>query len=159
MKVLTDEKIYLKHSRAALVSVVRLNLKMMENWREFQMKAWNRTFDCDATLILMAIMVIRSEHLRLHEPNGEFAALANPIPAHLLRKCNISSIAATTSLNRETVRRRVEALCKAELVVRESDYGIRLAPGVLQHPEVLEVTRSQLRAISRTVSELLRIGH
>lgn len=145
-------------SRLALVALLRLNLRCMDNWRELQRKAWGRSFDYESTLILIAVVVIGAEAIVPNKLEKPVQDLATPMPLDRLRKCNISSIAATTSLNRETVRRRVNDLVERKLLAREDDGGVRMAPGVMQKAEVRDALNAQLSAVVRTVNELLGEG-
>lgn len=154
-RIVVDEEAAESKSRIAFVSLLRLNLRLMDNWRRVQIDIWGRAFDYESTLILIAIVVVGAERLLEHGVDPGLQTLANPMPLERLRRCNISSIAAATSLNRETVRRRIKSLEEAGLVTRDRG-GVRIAFGVLQRPEMREVVRSQLFATARTVSELMQ---
>ena len=140
-------------SRVALIHLLDLNLRLMEAWRRAQMKLFGTALDCESTMILMAIIAIGAEKLVRTGDLKEFEDLSVPMDFRLLRKCNLSSIAATTGLNRELVRRRVGTLAKNGLVVRELD-GVRIADGILQQSEVRESVNKQLQSIAATVDRL-----
>jgi len=145
-------------SRVALIQLLDLNLRLMEAWRTAQRKLFGAPLDCETTMILMAIIAIGAEKLVRTGDLKEFEDLSVPMDFRLLRKCNLSSIAATTGLNREMVRRRVGKLEKNGLVVRESDGGVRIADGILQQPEVRESVNKQLQSIAATVDRLQKSG-
>src|SRR5207244_12762206 len=101
--------------------------------------------------------VISAEKLLREELDPELQTLARRLPQDRLGRVNFSSIAAATAINRETVRRKVNDLQKAGLVVRDQ-HGIGIAHGAIQ-PEVLqEIIVVQLDAIARTVNQLSKFG-
>lgn len=137
-------------SRLIGIRFAMLTLRLMENWR--------RIFhDNDTALIALAIAVIMSERLMRTEVEPELETLAVPMPLETLAKCNISSVAAATGLNRETVRRRVNHLISMGMVVKENG-AIRLAPGFTQQESVLDVVQQQFDEWRRTTTDLLRFG-
>jgi len=158
MPLLVNPEATATKSRVALIHLLDLNLRLMEAWRSAQMKLFGAALDCESTMILMAIIAIGAEKLVRTGDLKEFEDLSVPMDFRLLRKCNLSSIAATTGLNREMVRRRVVTLEKDGLVVRESDGGVRIADGILQQSEVLESVNKQLRSIAATVDRLEQAG-
>jgi hypothetical protein len=145
-------------SRVAIIHLLDLNLRLMEAWRTAQAKLFGAALDGESTMILMAIIAIGAEKLVRTGDLKEFEDLSMPMDSRLLRKCNLSSIAATTGLNRELVRRRVGTLEKNGLVVRDSDGGVRIADGILQQPEVRESVNKQLLSIAATVDRLQKSG-
>lgn len=153
-----DEETAEAKSRIALIAILGCNLRMMENWRALQSEAFGRVFDFESTLILMSIAVIRGDWMLRTTVNPNVQTLANPLPEELATKCNVSSIASATSLNRETVRRRVKKLESWGVVQRDSEGGIRLTDGRVQSPQVRRELLRQLRLIIRTVNELSRHG-
>lgn len=130
----------------------------MEAWRSAQTKLFGAALDIESTMILMAIIAIGAEKLVRTGDLKQFEDLSVPMDYRLLGKCNLSSIAATTGLNREMVRRRVGNLEKNGLVVRESEGGVRIADGILQQPEVRDSVNKQLRSIATTVDRLQKSG-
>ena len=144
-------------SRLAHVSLLALNLRMMENWRSLQIATTGAVLDCESTLIVMAIIVISAEKLLRTELHPELQSLAQRLPQDRLSRVNLSSIAAATAINRETVRRKVNDLQEAGMVVRGED-GIRMAHGVIQFETLQETIDAQRDAITRTVNQLSRIG-
>jgi DNA-binding MarR family transcriptional regulator len=141
-------------SRVALIYVLALNLRLMEGWRRTQARILGDPLDCESTLILMAIIVIGAENLLRSGEIGEFENLAVPMDVTCLRRCNLSSIAATTGLNRETVRRKVKALEKLGMVVREAGEGVRMADLLMQRDEIRDAVKDQLASIAGTVERL-----
>lgn len=144
-------------SRLVHVSLLGLNLRLMENWRSVQIATKGGVLDYDSIMILMAIIVIGAEKLLRTELDPELQTLAKQLPQDRFSRVNFSSIAAATAINRETVRRKVNELQGAGMVVRDED-GVRIAHGVLQFEALREIIDAQLDAIARTVNQLARFG-
>jgi hypothetical protein len=136
-------------SRLIGIRLAMLTLRMRDNW----IKLFG---DHQTTLIALAIVVIMSERLLRSEVDPELKTLAVPMPTRDLAKCNISSIAAATGLNRETTRRKVDQLVRMGLVVRDKG-AIQLRPGFTQQKLARDVVRTQLDELRRTLNDLLRI--
>lgn len=117
---------------------------------------WLRLFDDhDTAIIALAIVAIVSERLMRAELDPELQTLATPMPESSLAKCNISSIAAATGLNRETIRRKLNRLCDKGLVINGA-HGVRLAPGFTQQELACKVVGAQLDELMRAANDLLR---
>jgi CRP-like cAMP-binding protein len=144
-------------SRIVHVSLLDLNLRLMENWRSVQIGVSGEVLDYDCITILMAIIVIGAEKLLRTDLHPELQSLAVRLPQNRLSRVNFSSIAAATAINRETVRRKVNELQKAGMVVRDKD-GIRIVQGVVDFETLRKIIDAQLDAITRTVNQLLKIG-
>ena len=144
-------------SRVAHLSLLSLNLRLMENWRSLQLRAWGSVLDYESTMIVMAIIVISAEKLLRTELDSELETLAQPLPQERLSRVNFSSIAAATAINRETVRRKVHDLLERGLVVRDDD-GVRMAQGRVQFEALRDIIDAQLDAITRTANHLCRVG-
>jgi hypothetical protein len=144
-------------SRLAHLSLLSLNLRLMENWRSLQIATIGEALDCDSTLILMAIITISAERLLRSGLESELKTLKSPLPHDRISKPNLSSIAAATGINRETVRRKVNDLQSAGLVVRDGR-GVQTALGGLQLKALEHSIGAQLDAIARTVNQLSKLG-
>jgi hypothetical protein len=152
-----DEEVRRK-SRLALIQVLNLNLRLMEAWRRVQTDLTGTALSSDATMILMAVIAIKTQRVtRTGELQG-FEDLSKPLDTGTLRRCNLSSIAAATGLNRETVRRRVTELERLGFAARDVDGGVTIADGLLQQPEVLACIGRQVAAISKTVERMRSDG-
>ena len=89
-------------SRLIAMRMVALTLRLMERWRGL-------IHDNDSAMIMMAVALINTESLtRTELVEHGVADIKNGVPPDLLRKCNISSVALATGLNRE--RRGVKLL-------------------------------------------------
>lgn len=147
----TDTATAEARSRFVVLRLVALSLRLRAGWTEF-------FGDSDLAAIALAIASIQSDRL-LREPNllPELGNLATPLPEDLYGYCNISSIAVAAGLNRETTRRKIVRLEEAGLVVREGS-NVKLASGLSQRGELIDLVRMQLEAVRKTVDELMRDG-
>lgn len=146
----TSPKAIVAKNRLVGIRLAMLTLRMMENWR--------RLFrDSDSAMIALAIAVIMAERLMRSELDPDLESLTVPMPLEALSKCNISSVASATGLNRETVRRKVNRLVEIGMVVKE-DGGIRLAPGFTQQALAQDVVQRQFDEWRRATADFLRFG-
>ena len=143
-------------SRLVHIALLNLNLRFMENWRTAQTHSGDPALDYESLMILMAIIVIGAERVFRAELESEMQTLAQQLPRSRVGKVNLSSIAAATAINRETVRRKVNNLQEAGWVVRDKD-GIRTVPGVIPYDVLRTVIGSQLDALTRTVNQLAKL--
>jgi hypothetical protein len=150
MPLTVNETTMTRKSRIVALRLVLLTLRCMENWK-------HDVDDYDRAMILVAVAAITAERLLRIESSEDYSALNDPLPLGLIAKCNVSSIAAATGLNRETTRRKVDKLVELGLLVR-IDGSITFAPGVVQEPSTKDLVRRQLDDIVRTANELLRDG-
>jgi hypothetical protein len=157
MVISVDRKTAEAKSRLVHVSLLALNLRLMENWRTVQIALMGTVLDYETTMILMAIIVISAEKLLRAELDPELQSLAQRLPQGLISRVNFSSIAAATAINRETVRRKVNDLQDAGLVERDK-HGIRIAHGKIQVGVIQEIIEAQLDAIARTANQLSKFG-
>lgn len=128
-----------------------LTLRCMERWKR-------NVGDYDSAMILVSVAAITAERLTRCELDPSLDNLATPIPAVLLAPCNISSIASATGINRETARRKVNALIKAGYLERTAEGAITYAPGHLQQDYIGKLIGEQLQSLARTVNDLCKDG-
>jgi len=147
-KVVTASQVEEKN-RLIGIRLAMLTLRMRENWITL-------FGDHQTALIALAIVVIMSERLMRSELDPELETLAVPMPTAGLAKCNLSSIAAATGLNRETTRRKVDQLVRRGLVVRENG-AVWLKPGFTQQKLAGDVVKTQLDELRRALNDMLRI--
>ena len=151
MPVAVDEVEAAARSRLTAIRLTMLTLRLMENWRR-------NVSDYDSAMVLAAVVAITAERLTRSEIDPELGPLERELPRELLARCNISSIAAATGLNRETARRKVNELIAEGFLVRSPEGVVGFAPGRLQREETLALVRTQLDAVVRLLNELLRDG-
>ena len=143
-------------SRPTLISLLGLNLRLMENWRRVQIALTGRPFDYESTMILMAVVTIGADRLLRSGLPPELQSLEQELPGELISNVNLSSIAAATAIPRETVRRKLRGLEERGLVMREKKKVI-MGKGVLQHEALREIIRLQLDAMTLTIRQLSRL--
>ena len=137
-------------SRLVGIRLAVLTLRLRENWQ--------RLFgDKHSMLIGLAIVAIVSERLLRTELDPEYESLDRPMPLSELSTCNINSIAIATGLNRETARRKINALVESGMLVKDGG-AISLALGFTQQALAHEVVQAQLDEIRRAVNDLIRVG-
>ena len=139
------------NNRLTAIRVTVLTARLMELWRR-------GTRDTDTTMILIAVAAITTERLTRAEITPEMRKLESQVPREMVGSANISSIAAATGLNRETARRRVNALVGKGQLVRSEKGEVYFPPGFLQRPETAALVRRMLETVTRFVNEELRDG-
>ena len=144
MQVRVKEREASANSRLTAIRLASVTLRCMENWSA-------RVGDYDSAMILVAIVAITAEKLARTDLEPPLRDLSQPLPPDTLTRCNISSIAAATGINREKVRRKVKVLVEQGLVERRPDRSVRFREGVLQEPETLELVRAYYRIGDPTV--------
>lgn len=108
--------------------------------------------DYEALVIFLAITTQNSQHLMLHRANRQaFASFREPIPQELMRPVSRLSLARSTGLPRETVRRKVLRLIERGLVI-EANGGLIVPAYVHDNPLYLEVLRPQEALLRRLLS-------
>lgn len=138
-------------SRVTYVRLIGMQLRLWQLWRDAaggQLEA----------LVQMAIGVINGDKVTRSVPDPSLRDMANPMPVAMMTKCNLSSIAAATGINRETVRRIVNRLIVEGRLVRSSDGAINFAPGWTQGPQTHCLGQDQLTEFCRTANLLFRDG-
>jgi DNA-binding transcriptional ArsR family regulator len=139
-----------RNGRPAAIALTIFTLRCMEQWRQ-------RVDDYDEAMIMVSVVAISAERLLRTELPPELRDLANPIDDSRLSRCNVSSIASATGLNRETTRRKVNALIERGLLARREDGGIALRAGRAQEKGLAELIQRQLQAVVRLVNDLQRL--
>ena len=157
MTICVDREAAAAKSRLVHLSLLGLNLRLMENWRSMQIATKGVALDYESTMILMAIIVICAEKLLRTELEAGLETLEQPLPEHLMSKANLSSIAEATGIHRETVRRKVNDLQNAGFVVRDRK-GVRTANNGPRLEALQEIIGTQLTAVGRTVNHLSKLG-
>ena len=129
-----------------------LTLRCMENWR-------HDVEDCEKALILVAVMAICGERFtRGVQIEEEFRDLRTILPEDRIPRCNISSIASATGLNRETARRKVNELIEAGMLERCPAGRVSIRPERLDTETTVQILRRQLEAVVGAMNQLIRDG-
>lgn len=151
MSLIVDDNAFDAASRPAAIALALFTMRCMEHWK-------HDVADYDRAMILVAVVAITSERLLRAEIEPLERQLARPISSDRLAKCNISSIAAATGINRETTRRKVASLIDQGLLQRSEDGSIGFTPGSLQKASTLQLVRRQLDAVVRLANDLIKLG-
>jgi Fic family protein len=151
MALVIDSEAADANSRLTGIRLAVLTTRLMELWRR-------GTRDSDTTMILVAIAAITAERFTRGGLSDDQKSLDREMPLEKLAPCNVSSIAAATGLNRETARRRVNALVKAGALVRSAAGEISYPVGRMQDPRTAELVRKLLEAVVRFVNESAKDG-
>ena len=151
MQLTIDNEASEANSRLAAIRLALLTSRAMENWRR-------GVGDNDKAMILLAVVAICGERLTRTELPEALRSVATPLPPGVAAECNISSIAAATGLNRETTRRKVNALVAAGYLVRSEDGEISYPVERQQDPATLDFLKMQLEAVVRFANDALRDG-
>ena len=138
-------------SRLAAHRLITMRLRLLELWREV-------TGGHEESLVLMAVIAITGDRLTRTDVTPELRNLDNPVPRELLGRCNISSIAIATGLNRETARRVINRLIERGILERSANRSINFTAGRMQGPNAYRISGIQLEEFTRTANALLRDG-
>ena len=151
MPIRVDEEQLEANDRPAAIALALYTLRAMEEWR--------RTVpDYDCVMILLAVAAILGERLARVGVAPEYASLGRPIEPSLLPRCNVSSIAHATGLNRESTRRKVNDLIRRELLERAADGTIGFRAGLLQQAWARKMVKRQLVEAAALANRLTRLG-
>jgi hypothetical protein len=151
MTITVDPDVARAHGRLTAIRLAVLTSRFMENWRR-------GLGDLDLAMILVAVVAITGERLTRAPLDEELRGLEADLPAGVRGECNISSIAAAAGLNRETTRRKVNALIEAGYLSRAESGEISFSPDVRQREQTEKLLRKQLEAVVRFANDLLREG-
>lgn len=138
-------------SRLVAYRLISMRLRLLTLWREV-------TGGHEESLILMAIIAITGDRLVRSDVSPELRNMAHPVPRPLLGKCNISSIASATGLNRETARRAINRLIDRGILERSADRSVHFTPGRMQGANAYRISETQLDEFARTANALMRDG-
>lgn len=151
MQLTIDNEAVEANSRLTAIRLALLMSRWMENWRE-------GVGDNASAMILLAVVAISGERLTRTELPGPLRSVATALPPGFAAECNVSSIAAATGLNRETTRRKVNALVEAGFLARSPEGEISYPIERQQDPATLDFVRKQLEAVARFANDALRDG-
>jgi hypothetical protein len=128
-----------------------MQLRLLELWREV-------AGGHEEALIIMAVVAITGDRLTRLDGGPELRNMAHPVPRTLLGRCNISSLAAATGLNRETARRVINRLVARGVLERSPDRSINFTAGRMQGPNAYRISGIQREEFVRTANALMRDG-
>ncbi len=129
-----------------------MTLRLLEHWRS------HLDLDADSVLIVLATLAITMEKFTRGDLEAELRDVNTMIPAGNLSRCNVSSIAAATGMNRETTRRKVGCLLEAGILVRDTSGWLRVSPEYTRAVPTDRLIFAQLEMLVHATNELLRLG-
>jgi hypothetical protein len=151
MQLTIDNEALEANSRLTAIRLALLTSRSMENWRQ-------GVGDNASAMILLAVIAICGDRLTRIDLPEALRSVATPLPPGFAAECNVSSIAAATGLNRETTRRKVNALVEEGYLVRSDEGEISFPTERQQDPATLDFVRRQLEAVIRFTNETMRDG-
>lgn len=146
-----DEEQACAKSRLVAHRLISLQLRLLELWRDI-------AGGHEEALIVMAVVAITGDRLTRLDVRAELRNMAHPVPRALLGKCNISSLATATGLNRETARRVINRLIERGVLERSPDRSINFTAGRTQGPNAYRISKIQRDEFVRTANALMRDG-
>lgn len=138
------------NSRPVGLRIALMTLRLLENWRA------HLGLDQDCALIILATAAITMEKFTRLDFEPEHRDIRCTMPADLLTRCNVSSIAAATGLNRETARRKVQTLLSGGQLIADDKGSLRLSPEYTREVQTAEMMSSQLLTLVQTANGLLK---
>jgi hypothetical protein len=129
-----------------------MTLRLLEHWR------LHLGVDQDSALIILATAAITMEKFTRLNFDPELRDIRSTMPPEILSRCNVSSIASATGLNRETARRKVQSLMDSGILVSDSKGSIRLSPDYTRSVPTREMLRLQLQTVIQATNGFLRDG-
>ncbi|HEX6374330.1 MAG TPA: helix-turn-helix domain-containing protein [Allosphingosinicella sp.] len=151
MQLNIDNESLVANSRLTAIRLALLTSRSMENWRQ-------GVGDNGSAMILLAVIAICGERLTRTELPEALRNVGTPLPPGFAAECNVSSIAAATGLNRETTRRKVNALVEQGYLARSEEGEISFPTERQQDPATLDFVRKQLEAVVRLANDAIRDG-
>jgi hypothetical protein len=140
------------NSRPVGLRFALMTLRLLEHWRSYL------KVDHDSAIIVLATAAITMEKFTRGDFEPTLRDIRFDMPAAKLTKCNVSSIAAATGLNRETTRRKVKALIAGGILLRDGRDSIRLNADFTRNVRTSEMLRSLLETLVHSANELARDG-
>lgn len=129
-----------------------MTLRLLEHWRS------HLGVDHDTALIVLATAAITMEKFTRLNFDPELRDIRRSMPSELLTRCNVSSIAAATGLNRETARRKVQTMLDTGILVADCRGSIRLSHDFTLDVRTGNMLRSQLQTVIQATNGLLKEG-
>ena len=151
MPLTIDEEKACAKSRLAAHRLISLQLRLLQLWRDV-------TGGQEEALIVMAVVAITGDRLTRLDLDPELRNMAHPVPRKLLGRCNISSLAVATGLNRETARRVINRLIRRGILERSPDRSINFTAGRMQGPNAYRISEIQREEFVRPANALVRDG-
>ena len=127
-----------------------MTLRLMEHWRS------HLGVDTDSALIVLATLSVTMEKLTRSEVEPALRDVESTLPSDRLTKCNVSGIAQAMGLNRETARRKVNALVDAGILLRDNEGWLRVRPEYTRTVPTSALLQRRLETFVHASNEFLR---
>ncbi|MGE0667523.1 MAG: HTH domain-containing protein [Sphingomonadales bacterium] len=114
--------------------------------------------DFAKVLIVHAIGVASVSRLMARPEAADFESLTTYVPADLQVPVNALSIAESTGIPRETVRRKIKEMIADGILVEDERGGYRMKPGTLQGDQVLDLYYQQLLTLTTLLNRCVEAG-
>ena len=144
-------------TRPAIILLSLFALRFVGDWVGVLRALSSEDADVETWLIVVSVTAIGAEKFTRGGLPQDLDDLETAMPQGQLSRCNLSSIAAATGLNRETVRRKANWLVSQGILEREDDGAIRASAAVAGSPEVRKLVRDLVDSATRLSSQLKAI--
>jgi hypothetical protein len=114
--------------------------------------------DLAKLLIAHALGASNVQRLMASPQRAPFESMDTFIPPELQVPANALSIADSTGLPRETVRRKLKEMLAAGLVVEDARGGYRLKPGSVQTDELLAIYYTTFKGMAEVMAACIDAG-
>jgi DNA-binding transcriptional ArsR family regulator len=140
------------HSREFMYEFCEMMCKVLPGY--------SQRFNADLTkvLIVNALAAANVQRLMASPQRAVYADLETWIPGELQVPVNALSLAETTGLPRETVRRKLKELLSAGLVMEDERGGYRLQPGAIQAEHLMPLYYASFKALGEVIEACLDAG-
>ena len=114
--------------------------------------------DFAKVLIIHAVGVATVSRLMSRPEAAEYESLGTRIPPELQVPVNALSVAESTGIPRETVRRKIKEMIADGILIEDERGGYRLKPGVMQAGDALTIYSAQLQSLTTLVNRCIEAG-
>jgi hypothetical protein len=114
--------------------------------------------DFAKVLIVHAIGVASISRLMARAESAGYETLSATIPPELQVPVNALSVAESTGIPRETVRRKIKEMIADDILVEDERGGYRMKPGSLQSTEAQDIYYQQLQTLTTLLNRCLEAG-
>jgi len=114
--------------------------------------------DFAKVLIVHAIGVASVSRLMSRPEAARYEALTEVVPVELQVPVNALSVAESTGIPRETVRRKIKEMIVDGILTEDERGGYRVKPGTLQSDDVLDLYYQQLLTLTTLVNRCVEAG-
>lgn len=114
--------------------------------------------DFAKVLIVHAIGIASVSRLMSRPDAADYDGLGKQVPADLQVPVNALSIAESTGIPRETVRRKIKEMIADDILVEDPRGGYRVKPGKLQEKAALDIYYQHLLTLTTLLNRCVEAG-